>query len=99
MVKIVCFSMAEMCHCPVSALMERVTVKNVSFSIDGMSHGANRQFHLVRNMSCLKLSFIACLEYVMVKIIRFRMTGMCDGQNCQFQQDWNVSWSNYSIPA
>jgi hypothetical protein len=53
MVLTVCFRMSGMCHDPVSAWMERVTVKKVSFSMDGMCHDANCQF---QHVSYLHLS-------------------------------------------
>jgi hypothetical protein len=84
MVKIVYFSMAGMCHGPVSAWMECVTVKNVSFIIDVMCHGVNGQFQHVWIMSSSKLSVSAWLECVKVKIVSFSMSGICHGQNRQF---------------
>jgi hypothetical protein len=86
MVKIVCFSIAEMCHGPVSAWMDRVTVIHVSFSMDRMSH-------------CANCPAAACLDYVIVKIVCFSIARMCHGQNCQFQHVWNMSWSLLSISA
>jgi hypothetical protein len=35
----------------------------------------------------------------MIKIVSFSMSGICYGQNCPFQQDWNVSWSKWSVSA
>jgi hypothetical protein len=77
--------MAGMCHVPVSTWMERVTVNKFRFSMDGMCHGANCQFHHIWIMSSSKSSVSAWLECVIVKMVRFSMAGMCHGENCQFQ--------------
>jgi hypothetical protein len=62
----------------ISAWLECVLVKIVSFSMFEIPHGQNRQFQ----HGC-----------VIVKIVSSSMSVICHDQNCPFQYGWNVSWS------
>jgi hypothetical protein len=72
----------------VSAWLEYVVVKIVSFSMSGMCCGHKCQFQVAWNMSwantsvsacpeCDQTSVSACLIYVLDKNVHFSMAGMC----------------------
>jgi hypothetical protein len=65
---------------PVSALLECVVVKNVSFSTAGICIGQKRLFQHSWNVLWSKMSVSAWLHYVVVKNFNFSMAGMCRGQ-------------------
>jgi hypothetical protein len=68
----------------VSACLDYVMFKIVSFSMSGLCHGQNCPFQHCWNVSWSKPLVSAWLDYFMVKIVSFSMTVMCHGQNRPF---------------
>jgi hypothetical protein len=75
----------------VSAWLDYVMVKIVSFIMAGLCHGQTRPFQHGWNVSWSKSLVLGCLDYFVIEIIIFSMSGLCLDQNCPFQHGLNVS--------